>query len=481
MCGWLVFDQVMRGRAGALAAIGLVLLALCGAQSAAAAPGAVLDPSFGTAGELRLPGALASDASAVPIPGGGLLVSSGSGIQVLNDAGGPGEAFGAVGSLPLPPASGGEFVVTDLTVDTFGRLLVVGETSFPGSENPSPPLDGGGSVFRPSVVRIVRLLPDGALDPSFGHGGVVETDLGLPPPRDVDGRRVGSHPAIEPTGIAIDPRGRIVITGAVVVRLSDACRGRDRVAPVADSAGFVARLEENGELDRGLGTAGVVGGRGVAKSPLGAAGLGDPAIDPVGGITVRATSAYACGYRHSHPGLARLTPDGPPSRGFGKNGTIYGPYRALIGKPNGTIFALAEVPRPRPEKEDFRARLIRNQFLQAGPFDPAFGRDGQVTVKLGPGYATDLDSLAIDPDGRILVGGRIGIGDKSSLVLLRVSEDGRWERGLGPHGRVVTPTPGLVEYGGTAMFFDPQGRLVVVRLYSGAGGSGLLIARYLLS
>ncbi len=471
-----------RNLIGTAAAV-LCLLGAAVAPAAAAPPRAVLDPSFGEGGVVRIPTEFPAAASGLATASGPLIVSSGVGVEALGESGAPDEAFGAAGSLALPAPPSGNFVVTDMTLDSFGRLLVLGETVFPASENPSPSLENGARAFEPGVVRIVRLLPDGALDPSFGSGGVVETGLGLPPPRDVDEHRLGTHPVVEPSGLALDPRGRIVITGSAVFGMTRPCRGHDSFAPVADTAGFVARFEEDGELDRSLGGTGVVGGRGLAKTPLGATGLGDPAIDPVGGITVRATGATVCDYRHSHSGLARLTPDGPLSKGFGKKGTIFGPYSALLGKPNGMIFALAEVPRPRPEKEDFKAWLIRNQFLQSGAFDPAFGKDGRVTLKLGPGYDTTLDSLATDPQGRVLVGGRIGHGSKSALVLMRVSVDGRWERGFGPQGRVISPVPGLVEYGGSDMFFDSQGRLLVVRLYaatSEAPTSGVLIARYLL-
>ena len=469
-----------------VAAIGLVLLgAGNGAtQAVAASPRAVLDPSFGEDGVLRLPAEFPPTANGVATADGGLLVSSGSGVRALDGVGAGSEAFGGVGSAAaLAGAPGDRFVVTDLAFDSFGRLLVLGETLFPESENPSPPLDSGGRVFQPSALRIVRLLPDDALDPTFGQGGVVETDLGLLPPRDTDGRRLGPRPAIEPTAIATDPRARIVITGGAVIRLSDDCRGRDRVAPVPQSAGFVARLEENGEPDPSFGEGGLVGGRGVAGSPLGAGGLGNPLIDPTGAITVRATSAYRCGYRNSHLGLARLTPDGPLSKGFGTGGTIYGPFRAQVETRDSAIVAMKELPRPRPEKEALRARLIRLRFPDTG-LDGSFGDEGRTTVNFGRGVFTSIDSLALDRHGRILIGGRIGLDAKSSLVLLRVSKEGRWERDFGPQGRVVTPMPGLVEYGGSDMFFDPQGRLLVVRLYEGSsptGGGGLLIARYLLS
>jgi hypothetical protein len=54
----------------------------------------------------------------------------------------------------------------------------------------------------------------------------------------------------------------------------------------------------------------------------------------------------------------------------------------------------------------------------------------------------------------------------------------------GPHGRVATPVPRPAEYGSSDLFFDSQGRLVAVRLYTESpqgGGPGLMVARYLLT
>jgi uncharacterized delta-60 repeat protein len=440
-----------------------------------------MDPAFGNAGVLSLPAELPSTAGGVATQGGELLVSSGSGVQVLNDAGAAGGAFGGMGSLTVPAAPGGEFLITDLTIDRQGRLLVLGETRFPESENPSPPLGNGLRVFRPGVVRLLRFLPDGQLDPSFGQGGVVETDLGLPPPRGTHGQRLGPHPVVEPGDVAVDRQGRIIVTGGALVRLENGCRGRDRTAPVPVSAGFVARLTESGAPDPGFGTGGLVGGRGLSGSPLGAAALGDPVVGATGAITVRATSAYSCGTKASHLGITRLTPAGRTDQAFGDKGSISGPYAAMVGGPRGSVVALAVAHRRHPEKEALEGRVVR--FTAEGKRDRSFGRDGGAAVKLGTGNADTLDSLAVDSRGRILVGGMIGIGKGRSLALLRVSAGGRWEENFGPHGRVATRVSGLVEYGGNDLFFDPQGRLVAVRIYSQSpkvGGSGLMIARYLL-
>ena len=468
-------------RAAAAFVTGLCLLGAGTSQGAESSAGAVLDPGFGTGGVARLPSSSPSAASGVGTADGGLLASEGLGVRALSSLGTAGEAFGGGGSLAVPaPAPGDRFEITDLTLDSHGRLLVAGDMVFPESENPSPYLENGARAFEPKVVRIVRLLPDGALDPSFGQGGVVETDLGLPPPRDIYGHRLGPHPVVEAAAVAIDPQGRIVITGSAAFGMSRPCRGHDIFAPVADSAGFVARLTEGGVPDPSFGANGLIGGHGLGGTPLGATALDDPVVGPTGAITIRAAGANICKPLRSHLGLARLTADGRLARGFGKNGAILGPYRALIGEPGGAALALAVVPRRRPEKEGFRVRLIR--LTADGAPDRSFGRGGAALLNLGPGAHGALDSLALDPKGRILIGGRSGFGRGSALVLIRVAQDGRWERDFGPRGRVVTPVARVAEYGGNDMFFDSQGRLIVIRLYTGSqGGSpGLLIARYLL-
>lgn len=440
-------------------------------------PGAALDPSFGNAGVLKLPLESSFNVHGTSTQSGTLLVSGGSSVQLLNDLGGTGEAFGSTGSLTLPAATGDEFQLTDFTIDQQGRLLVVGTSLFPESENPSPFLENGARAFRPGVLRILRFLPDGDLDPSFGQGGVVETGLGLPPPRGTDGERLGSHPSLAPTGVTVDAQGRIIVTGAAAVRLGEACE-HDSFAAAAVSAGFIARFTESGTPDTSFRRNGLFGGHALSENPLGAEGIGEPVVSPGGGITYLSTGAYACERDRSHFGVAQLTPNGRTRTAFGKKGAIFGTYRAVAGESDGSIVALAQVPRRR-EKEGFKARLI--QVAPDGKPDGAFGKGGWAGVSLGPGFSTTLDSLAIDGQGRVMIGGTLGTPKGRAIVLLRVSSHGRWEKNFGPHGRVATRVPQLTQFGSSDLFFDPEGRLVTVHQYSKEKGrSGLVVARYLL-
>lgn len=437
--------------------------------------GAVLDPSFGVGGLLRLPSGSAFTTLGAAISGGKLLVSGGFKIQILGDRGQPGKAFGDSGSIRSPSAGGNRFQLEGLTVDPKGRLLVLGTSLFPASENPSPHLENGSLAFRPGILRIIRFLPDGQMDPAFGDGGIVETDLGLPPPLGAEGQSLGTHPAIQPTGIATGPEGRIVVTGGSIVRLGESCV-HDDFAPVGVGAGFVARFTGDGAPDLGFGKLGLVGGRALSENPLGAETISEPIIGPTGVITYRSTAAYPCEPRQSRLGIGQLIPAGQPRSTFGQDGSLTGPYAALAGGPDGSVVALAEPGRL--GRGSFRAEVAR--IAADGRPDRSFGHGGRTVLTLGPSLFTHLDSLAVDRHGDILVGGTLYVKGKSSAVLLKVSPHGRWEKGFGPRGRVVTKIPDLPYAGPSSLFFDPHGRLMALHLHSMSGHAGLVVARYLL-
>jgi len=468
--------RVSIGRAVVAIALALALIAPATA-SGNPAPGAVLDPSFGDGGVLRLPAEDAFTAYGASARAGRLLVGGGHGVQVLDRRGHLDRGFGGDGSLNLPSAAGSRFAPRAVAVDPRGRLLVVGDSVFPESENPSPPLGNGLPVFTPEVVRILRFLPDGKLDPTFGQGGVVETDLGLPPPVGTKGETLGPHPSIQATGIAVSPEGQIVVTGAAVGGLGEACE-HDIFSAVGSSAAWVARFTGSGAADPGFGSDGLVGGHEMAENPLGATVVGEPVVGPDGGITYRSTGVDRCDRGSSHFGIARLTPAGQTDPGFGRDGAFVGFFTALASGPGGSLFALEQ--QFGGAKEPVKARVLR--VAADGRLDRGFGHHGRATVRLGRSQTTTLDALAVDGRGRILVGGTIGARKGHSIALLRVSARGRWEQGFGPHGRVATPVRQLARSGPTDLFFDARGRVVVLSRYENqqTRHDGLVVARYLL-
>ncbi|HJZ34763.1 MAG TPA: hypothetical protein VJ204_00715, partial [Solirubrobacterales bacterium] len=227
---------------------------------------------------------------------------------------------------------------------------------------------------------------------------------------------------------------------------------------------------------RSFADGGLFGGRDLGENPLGAETIGSPLVSRSGAITYRSSSAYVCEGARSHLGIARLTPEGQTEVAFGDNGALAGPVRGITEMPDGSVVALTELPHH--GKQDFRARLIR--ISPDGEPDPTFGARGKTILRLAPGDATTLESLAVDPRGRLIIGGTLEAAGGRSLLLMRVSAKGVWDRKFGPHGRVATPEPRLTQFGVSAQFFDRHGRLITVHQIAGDGKnhSGLVVARY---
>ncbi|HST70347.1 MAG TPA: hypothetical protein VLI94_11910 [Solirubrobacterales bacterium] len=469
-------------RASTLLATGLALLALCSPQAPAAVPPkAVLDPTFGGDGLVMLPGEpLGWEAYGQAAPGGDVFVSGGPLLQLLTGSGDPASSFGAVGTFSPPPAEGGEFSLADFTIDSKGRLLVVGTSHFPLAEEDRPRGPNGSPLgIEPSAVRILRFLPDGRLDPTFGQGGVVETDFGLPPPHDGERQPMLPRASVAATGLAVDPQGRIVVTGSADLYLGPAC-GRGLHEPTVIAGGFVARWTEDGALDPGFSGDGLVGGRKLSETPLRAKVLDEPVPGPHGEVTYRSTNLNACGWGHGRWGMAQLTPEGRTRWRLGRNGALGGYFRAFAAKPDGSVVALARMRWN--GREAFRARVVR--ITPDGTVDRSFGRDGNTVVKLGFHLGNEPDALALDARGRVLLGGTLVTRKGRSTWMVRLSASGRQEMNFGPEGRVVTRLPNLVTFGPSDLFLDPKGRVVTVHRREHrsqtAELSGLVVARYLL-
>jgi uncharacterized delta-60 repeat protein len=185
-----------------------------------ATPAGFLDTEFGSGG-IAVAGfssVLESEGRAIAIgPGGRVLVAGNTGYGEPRDLAIAG--FDALGN-PDPAFDGGtsiffgawrdEEAANDVVVDSQGRILLAGTD---------------GEAF----ALAARLLPDGALDPSFAG----------------DGRLVLSLPGVAGVnGAAIDGAGRILLTGSLVEGLSGDM--------------FLARLREDGSFDDSFGAGGLV-------------------------------------------------------------------------------------------------------------------------------------------------------------------------------------------------------------------------------
>jgi len=96
------------------------------------------------------------------------------------------------------------------------------------------------------------------------------------------------------------------------------------------------------------------------------------------------------------------------------------------------------------------------RFNEDGSLDLAFGAGGYVAFGQ-PGPDESIDSLALQPDGKILVGGSVPGG----FLLGRLEEDGSVDAAFGDSGRVTTPFPGGIYPSVSSIHLQPDGKIVV--------------------
>jgi uncharacterized delta-60 repeat protein len=183
------------------------------------------------------------------------------------------------------------------------------------------------------------------------------------------------------------------------------------------------------------------------------------------------------GYNSRGLAVARYRPDGSLDPRFAGDGTIGSAVpvmfaQAVALQPDGRIVVGGD-------HDIFAFGLAR--FRRNGRLDPTFGGDGVVREEVD-GVEQGASGLVIQPDGAIVATGSSGpheFGDTTipRFVVIRRLADGRRDLSFGDHGEVATFFDGGARAHGSAA--DADGRVVVV----GGSGDGTIeafaLARYL--
>src|SRR5262249_31072124 len=84
-----------------------------------------------------------------------------------------------------------------------------------------------------------------------------------------------------------------------------------------------------------------------------------------------------------------------------------------------------------PAPEDLESRLLLAGSLPPGSPDPTLGRAGLVTTQFGGNDSGGVGAL--QPDGKIVVAGAVGLsGGTATIGLARYLPDGRLDTSFGP-------------------------------------------------
>jgi uncharacterized delta-60 repeat protein len=400
--------------------------------------GGLLDPTFGSGGQVLSSFNNNDQANAVIAqPDGKIVIAGASSVPpVKKGADGTGDflvaRYNADGSLDTAFGSGGH-TVTDFTpalphnyasrgaqayavalqAQTDGTSKIVA-----AGMNISLVVSGtrGYGVYVDEAA-LARYNADGTLDTTFGTNGLVVTQ---------------SIPRVY--AMAVDGSGRIVTVGP---------------------GGTVMRFTPNGALDTSFGTGGVLspnyginGVAGVVLQPDGKIVLAGAAnLDPTTGTVQFVT--------------ARFNANGTADPMFGSGGvvtthlgtadviggvTIQGDGKIVVSGAEGS----GNSPRA--------VYLLR--YSTGGSLDATFGTGGTVAVpSLGGQFARGNWGLAVQADGKIIAGGYFNDATGEQFAALRVNPGGSVDTGYGNGGWAT------IQFGNgaqeRAIALEPDGRLLM--------------------
>ncbi|OPX65292.1 MULTISPECIES: hypothetical protein [unclassified Methanoregula] len=120
--------------------------------------------------------------------------------------------------------------------------------------------------------------------------------------------------------------------------------------------------------------------------------------------------------------------------------------------------------------------LLVLQFTEAGDLDTRFGNSGVFTYG-GPGMDRGF-SVAVQPDGKILVTGATVMNSRDDVLLIRINPDGSMDRTFGNIGAVTYSSTGdAADYGNWVTVGD-GGKIVVSGAATVSGAFDVLVLQF---
>ena len=354
---------------------------------------------------------------------------------------GVGIAFAAPGNLD-PSFSGNGLV--SLKVGNFGAFA-----SAVVQQPDGKLVLGGAGHLDPGDFMAVRLARNGAPDPEFGTAGVASADFA--------GRWDSAFAMIR------QPDGKLVLAGVVETNNFTLDIG-------------LARFNVNGTLDATFGTDGWttldIGGshdyaRALIRQPDGKLVIAGEGISGP-------TGTY-------QPVFARFNTDGTLDTTFGIGGTTRVDFgnglrsgaHALAQQSDGKLVAVGTV------YGGTRIDYAVMRVSADGTLDPTFDGDGMLVIDFN-GNFEQAGSVAIQPDGAILVGGLRALPDDryASAALLRMNGQGRLDNSFGTAGQAVVDLGDYSEL--SSIVVQDDGRIVATgrRSRTSDASEDMIVARF---
>jgi uncharacterized delta-60 repeat protein len=277
---------------------------------------------------------------------------------------------------------------------------------------------------------VLRFNSDGTKDNTFGVGGVFTYgDKGK-------NNHYGS-------GVALQPDGKIVVVGD-----SSYAKNRDVL---------VLRCNSDGSLDSTFGKGGVTTYKSGAKENQNI-GFG-VVLQPDSKIVVVGASHNGKNYETI---VLRYNSDGSLDSSFGKGGAvtqsspsnanIWG--RAVAIQPDGKIVMVGV------SYTSKKCDVLTVRYNADGSLDKAFGEEGVAPSSCPPGGHDWGRSIAIQPDGKLIVAGNTRSGENRNMLLLRYNVNGKPDMTFGMSG-IASSTANRSDWG-QAVVLMPDGKIMIV-------------------
>ena len=381
-----------------------------------------LDPSFGTGGIVttNFGGVSVSPLTAIEQSNGDIAVVTGLGNGVPNE-----EDFALVlytsngtliGTTRAAFFNNGVNSPSAVALQSNGNIVVAGTAS--------PTIDGA------QEFAVARFTPNGQLDPTFGSGGLVTTDIS------------GPFPAA--SAVLVQPNGQILVGGFV-----------DGVNKNESGQTVLVRYNASGSLDTTFGTGGIVKEPTAAASPAALAELTNGSYLVVGGGAPSSVEFSSTGVLQ-----ATVTP-GTLAAVNNQSGT--GCCSPVVFQPNGDYVVAQTVSTSGHLHTDFQAK----RFLETGAVDTSFS---STRFTFGGNTENEPQAIALQWNGQIVVGGITNAhGTPVTGGLARLDSNGELDITFASDGGLVSQSVVsglLIQTDGKIVAIGNNGELALARYFA---------------
>ncbi|MFA5832210.1 MAG: T9SS type A sorting domain-containing protein [Bacteroidota bacterium] len=291
-------------------------------------------------------------------------------------------------------------------------------------------------------IAVVRYTSTGALDNTFGTGGIVMTAVG--PVDDIA------------NCVAIQSDGKIIVAGSA------------QMSAEHNSYDFaVVRYNGDGTLDGGFGA----GGKVTTAIGLNNEVANSLAIQSDGQIVVVGTVQNASSTSNDMA-IVRYNSDGTLDLGFGTGGKVTTAIPSAGSSASSVAVQLnAKIVVAGGSGSGYA--VVR--YNSDGTLDGTFGTGGIATTAVGEGGSGG--SIALQLDGKIVVAGSAVSGSHNNFAVVRYNSNGTLDTGFDTDGIVTTAIEAIGSFA-SSVALQSDGKIVAAGTTIHSGGVSMAVVRY---